>query len=239
MAVTLAKQRLLTAVFDYYELAHPEEGIGSGFVYKTVPHVTLKSIANNPEIKPGMTRVEIDAAIARYADQETLYDQPKIDKQKVRVTGPFTVEAVPAVTIEPIESGEGLAAGNQGLVADSIPADNSVARHGRDWPAGRLARRTLARPASVAREVRISTSPAWNRCRRSDTCTPWAKRKPTSPQRVVVSFGPEHAPLEQRHVDQASTKPRSYDPSPTWYCSPRSTSIPKRPRTSTKQTGRG
>ena len=56
IAVTLAKQRLMTALFDYYELAHPEEGIGSGFRYKTVPHITLKSIANNPEIKEGMSR---------------------------------------------------------------------------------------------------------------------------------------------------------------------------------------
>ncbi len=40
----------MTAVLDYYELAHPEEGMGSGFKYKTVPHVTASSIANNPEI---------------------------------------------------------------------------------------------------------------------------------------------------------------------------------------------
>ncbi len=39
VALTLAKQSLMTAVFDFYELAHPEEGVGSGFVYKTVPHV--------------------------------------------------------------------------------------------------------------------------------------------------------------------------------------------------------
>ncbi len=50
VAVTLAKQRLMTAAFDYYDLAHPEQGVGSGFVYETVPHITLKSIANNPEI---------------------------------------------------------------------------------------------------------------------------------------------------------------------------------------------
>ncbi|MFO0795254.1 MAG: hypothetical protein U0586_14480 [Candidatus Brocadiaceae bacterium] len=69
----------MTAVFDYYELAHPNEGVGSGFKYKTVPHVTLKSIANNEP-----------------PAQETLYDQPFIDSKRLRVTGPFTVEAVPA-----------------------------------------------------------------------------------------------------------------------------------------------
>ena len=50
VAVTLAKQRLMTASFDYYELKYPLEGLKGGFIYKTVPHVTLKSIANNPEI---------------------------------------------------------------------------------------------------------------------------------------------------------------------------------------------
>jgi adenine-specific DNA-methyltransferase len=44
VAITLAKQRLMTAEFEYYELAHAEEGVDSGFRYKSVPHVTLKSI---------------------------------------------------------------------------------------------------------------------------------------------------------------------------------------------------
>ncbi len=72
----------------------PNNDIKKGFVYKRVPHVTLKSIANNPEIKEGMTRAEIDAAIARHADTELLYDQPYEDNKRVRVTGPFTVESL-------------------------------------------------------------------------------------------------------------------------------------------------
>ena len=59
-----------------------------------MPHVTLKSIANNPDIKEGMSRKEIDAAIARHAETETLYDQPYEDNKRVRVTGPFTVESL-------------------------------------------------------------------------------------------------------------------------------------------------
>ena len=86
VAITLAKQRLMTATFDYYKLAHEEQGVGSGFIYKTVPHITLKSIANNePPAK------------------ETLYDQPEIDKTKVRITGPFTVEALPAPVVKPLD----------------------------------------------------------------------------------------------------------------------------------------
>ena len=72
----------------------PKRDLHSGFVYKTVPHVTLKSIANNPEIREGMTREQVDQAIARHAETETLYDQPYEDKAIVRLTGPFTVEGL-------------------------------------------------------------------------------------------------------------------------------------------------
>jgi adenine-specific DNA-methyltransferase len=68
--------------------------IRRGFVYERVQHITLKSIANNPDIVEGMSREEIDAAIKRHADFELLYDKPYEDKKKVRVTGPFTVESL-------------------------------------------------------------------------------------------------------------------------------------------------
>ena len=115
VALALARTRLMVAKFPYYLLADspegiqkeaeatgqlpagyakPENDIKKGFVYKRVPHVTLKSIANNPEIKEGMSREEIDAAIARHADTELLYDQPYEDNKRIRVTGPFTVESL-------------------------------------------------------------------------------------------------------------------------------------------------
>ncbi|MBY0262087.1 MAG: site-specific DNA-methyltransferase, partial [Phycisphaerales bacterium] len=65
-----------------------------GFVYKRVPHVTLKSIANNPDIKEGMSRDEIDRAIKKHAETEVLYDKPFPDDKAVRVCGPFTVESL-------------------------------------------------------------------------------------------------------------------------------------------------
>lgn len=92
MPLALARQRLLTAIFPWYELAVPEKGPEGGFVYKRkqnrkgkeigglVPHVTLKSIANNEGPKV-----------------ETLVDRPEVEKGITRVTGPFTVEAtIPA-----------------------------------------------------------------------------------------------------------------------------------------------
>jgi adenine-specific DNA-methyltransferase len=114
VALALARTRLMAAKYPYYLLADSPEGIKKeaeltgkmppphktdedirkGFVYKRVPHVTLKSIANNPDIKEGMTREKIDAAIARHADTETLYDQPYEDKKRLRVTGPFSVESL-------------------------------------------------------------------------------------------------------------------------------------------------
>ena len=68
--------------------------IRPGFVYERVQHITLKSIANNPDIVEGMTRDAIDAVIRRHAEFQVLYDKPYEDTKKVRVAGPFTVESL-------------------------------------------------------------------------------------------------------------------------------------------------
>jgi adenine-specific DNA-methyltransferase len=114
VALALARTRLMAARYPYYLLSDSPEGITKeteltgkippeyktendirkGFVYKRVPHVMLGSIANNPDIKEGMKREEIDAAISRHADTETLYDQPYEDNKRVRVCGPFSVESL-------------------------------------------------------------------------------------------------------------------------------------------------
>lgn len=47
IAIALAKQRLMTGSFNYYQLARPDEGVGSGFKYKSILHISLKSLANN------------------------------------------------------------------------------------------------------------------------------------------------------------------------------------------------
>ncbi|MGK2849826.1 MAG: site-specific DNA-methyltransferase [Candidatus Limnocylindrales bacterium] len=116
VALALARSRLMAAKFPFYVLAdsaagvrleastsggvrtlsitQPTQDIRRGFVYERVPHVTLKSIAQNPDIREGMSRVEIDAAIARHAESETLFDRPYEDKKIVRVSGPFTVESL-------------------------------------------------------------------------------------------------------------------------------------------------
>jgi adenine-specific DNA-methyltransferase len=60
VALAIARQRLMTAKFDYYELKDPERGPAGGFIYETVPHITLESIAKN---------TEIDAIAAKYQPQ--------------------------------------------------------------------------------------------------------------------------------------------------------------------------
>lgn len=88
IALNIAKTRLSTALFPYYELFDKENGnIRQGFVYKTVPHITLKSLANDLE-----------------PDVETLYDQPIEDKKRIRVSGPFTVETLQSYNVASPES---------------------------------------------------------------------------------------------------------------------------------------
>ena len=58
VSVALARQRLLTASFDYYELKDKSKGIAGGFVNKTVPHITLKSIAQNTALDPIFEKYE-------------------------------------------------------------------------------------------------------------------------------------------------------------------------------------
>jgi len=86
VALALARTRLMAARFPYYFLADSPEGVAKeaeltgrtpppykteddikkGFVYRRVPHVTLKSIANNEEIDAIHARwqPEIEAALA-------------------------------------------------------------------------------------------------------------------------------------------------------------------------------
>lgn len=83
IALNIAKKRLTSAVFPYYELYDTESGdIRQGFKYKQVPHITLKSLAQDEP-----------------ADYEVLYDQPQENKKIIRVAGPFTVETLQSFNV--------------------------------------------------------------------------------------------------------------------------------------------
>jgi len=190
VATTLAKQRLMTAKFDYYKLAQEQAGVGAGFIYKKVPHITLKSIANNEP-----------------APEETLYDQPEVDRKKVRITGPFTVEAVPS----PIaKSPDQFDTEDQG-------SDTSIARSGEtlrqsNWrdelqqtgirtKGGQKIEFSRVEPLSGTKYLQAE-----------------AETIDDVPRKVLVCFGPEYAPLEQRLVEEAWQEARSFKPDILLFC---------------------
>ena len=199
VALTLAKQRLMTSVFEYFELAHPDEGVGSGFRYETASYITSSTIAN--EEPPPL---------------ETLYDQPYIDNSKTRVTGPFTVEAVPAPMVKSIdEIGEGEKPGEK--------ADESIARSGEtlrqfEWRDELMRAGIRGKNGQMILFSRVEPMPG-TRWLHADAETKPNDRGGSNvqempAQRVVISFGPEYAPLEQKQVELAIEEARSLVPKP-------------------------
>lgn len=279
IAITLAKQRLMTASFDYYELKYPNEGLKGGFFYQTVPRVTLKSIANNPDIDQVYDRLhpkieealtqlnkdliaqppasfkvteggrkgetldfstkdeflewevpfeapddwnvaqvkaldafhqvritmqkQMDEAIAAHADQEILYDKPIINKNRLRISGPFTVEAVPFPSVKALDEAEAL-----------DEADASIARTGEsgrkhDWMA-ELAKTGIRGPnGQMINFTDLELIPY-----DKDMQNIHAIGHIENGDRVVVSFGPEHAALEQRQVANAMNEAGNLFPLP-------------------------
>jgi adenine-specific DNA-methyltransferase len=66
VAIAIARQRLLTAKYEYYKLKDESKGVAGGLRYKTVPHITLKSIAQNTNLDPIFAKHEpiLDARLA-------------------------------------------------------------------------------------------------------------------------------------------------------------------------------
>jgi len=277
VAITLAKQRLMTASFDYYALRYPHEGLKGGFDYQTVPHITLRSIANNPDIDTiyeeeypkvsdalaqlndalvasppndlkatqggrkgkrvkfteGETlfewevpfdwpdgwpenakepfeafhkarrqmQVRMDESIKSHADQETLFDKPKTENTKLRVSGKFTVEAVPAPVVMGLD--------------DTKPVEEPDASLARS---GETSRQSLWRDELLKTGIRgkggqmlafadLEVVPDLRNLHASGSLA-------DSGDRVVVSFGPEHAALEQRQVELALQEADKLRPAP-------------------------
>jgi adenine-specific DNA-methyltransferase len=282
VAITLAKQRLMTASYEYYELKYPHEGLKGGFIYKTVPHVTLKSIANNSEIdeiwermhpaieqalatlndalraKPPQTPFEVteggrkgytvdfslpasktvmlpsgepapagallewevpfdfpddwsaaaksafaafhaarqamqakmDASVAAHADSEILYDQPEVSKTKRRVSGPFTVEAVPSPMVLSLDEEQRPKEANV-----AIARSGQSSRH-HQWRDELSKTGIRGKGGQILKLADLETLPETRYLSCSGTVA-------ETGERVVVSFGPEHAALEQRQVELA------------------------------------
>jgi len=76
VAIAIARQRVLTAKYDFYRLQDESVGVASGFRFKTIPHITLKSITQNKNLDPISTKYEaiLDATLA--AANEALKSVP-------------------------------------------------------------------------------------------------------------------------------------------------------------------
>lgn len=86
VAMSIARERLLTSTFPFYRLRDPQRDVDGGFEYEELGRVTLRSIA----------RGEVPEKVV-------LVDQPKVDSKKVRVSGPFTVEALSRYAVNPAD----------------------------------------------------------------------------------------------------------------------------------------
>ncbi len=191
VAVTLSKIRLMTSIFNFYELSHPREGIASGFKYKTQDRIKLETLA----------REEAPETIV-------LYDKPRLDNSKSRVTGPFTVEAVPAPAVKSIDE----------IVNGSEPvADESIARSGEtlrqsEWRDELLKTGVRGKNNQYIRFSRIEVIPGYRYLHAIAETIP--ESDILSPERVAVSFASEFMPLEQRQVALALEEAQSLVPKP-------------------------
>lgn len=246
ISIALSKQRLMTAYFDYYELKNPSEGISSGLIYRTVPHVKMSDISGSDAVdriiekyKSSLTtalgdlkkylgsdlaildvpeeiddsweqdkkaawkkfnsirktmRLEIREQVRRSAGQIELVDSPTIDDKKIRITGPFTVEAVPAPVVRTLKE-------------DAEHAERLNSQP--DLISELLKTGIRLKNKEYIRLSRLE----------SQSATKWIHAEGVTneerPQRVVVSFGPDFAPLEQKQVELAIQEAEKLKPSPT------------------------
>ena len=101
VALSLARERLLTATFPYFQLRDEARDVDGGFVYEPLKRITLRSIA----------RGEVDEPVV-------MINRPVVVNKKVRVTGPFTVEALSRYAINPTDD-----------APSSVPASGDASNH--------------------------------------------------------------------------------------------------------------
>ncbi len=213
--LALARQRLLTATFDWYELKDDARGPAGGFVYKRkqnkkgeetggiVPHVTLKSIANNQP-----------------PAEEVLVDRPEVNGNITRVTGPFCVEATIPTPVdweeEPVSGTLRVpsAGGGTRSVPDTfaermleILRKSPVLRLGENKTVTLKNVRPPAKTLSLSAEAVVDAS-ATAGATLPDLVEETAEKNknllPLSQKAVASVFGPENGAVSQRLVFEAA-----------------------------------
>jgi adenine-specific DNA-methyltransferase len=198
VALALARQRLLTARFPYYRLRSTR--VRDGFHYKTIPHVTLKSIAQNARLDDCKTQPDRERVIRDSSEKEVLYDQPEVDNSRIRVTGPFTVEAIPVASLEQretlTEAGVAQKLATEGTANDYLGMMiDLVKRSGVQFPNNRHLVMASLRPVRGPYEYLHAEADIPNGVTK----------------RAAVSFGPRHAPVTPAQVLGGISETRGYD----------------------------
>jgi adenine-specific DNA-methyltransferase len=164
-------------------------------------------------------QAEMDRSIAANAENETLYDQPERSKTKLRITGPFTVEAVPFPTVLSLETAEG--------GASAEPCTNSAPSEDQAWQtsiarSGESHRQQQWRDELLKTGIRgVNRGDGGQKLAFAElevmagtTCLHATGTLAETGERVVVSFGPEHGALEQRQVEHALNEAGELFPRP-------------------------
>ena len=201
VAVSIARQRLMTGNFDYYKLLRPDEGVGGGIRCRSVAAVSAATLAYDEP-----------------ARETHLFDQPFVDRSRARVTGPFTVEVVPAPVVKPIDDI---------IVTDPLPADESLPRIGEtvrqeDWRDELFKTGIRGKMGQYLSFSRLEPLPGvrWIHAEGefrpdiTDTEGSGDNDDANHVERVGVSFGPDHAPLVQRQVAHAIEEAQALVPRP-------------------------
>lgn len=182
VALALARERLLTSSYPFYELRDNHRGVDGGLVYKVMKRVTASSIG-----------------YGETAPEETLFDQPKADGSKLRVTGPFTVEALSRYAVNPMdddvppEPSGAQAAEAQDHVTTLLDAlrQQGIPRHGAK-PIPIEALETLSGTGQLQAEGSFLDDDGTER-------------------RFAVSLGPRFGPITVAQIDEALHDAYGYD----------------------------
>ena len=191
VALAVARQRLMTAHFPYYKLQDERAGVSGGFVCKIVPHIKMQSIVKQER-----------------PEKETLYDQPDKDSQKTRITGPFTVEAIPSqvtmMTVSPEEIRDGM---EPETASDgSAIASRESSRH-QMWRDELSANGARGKDGHVVRFSRVESCGG-------NLLHLEVETEGKNPEFGFVSFGPPHGAMSPAHVDRAIEEAGKRSPRP-------------------------
>ena len=165
VALNLARKRIMTEVYDYYKLQNPDEGLSGGLIYKEVERLTPSLIAKGHSGK-----------------KETIYLEPQKDSSIKRVTGPFTVEAVPSVRVRNI----------------SVNSSDCLEQDIEDYINKISSTRIQTHQGKKIKFINIEKTKGFHHIHAIGQI-----EEENTHKNAYVCFGPDYAPMEQTQIENA------------------------------------